>query len=161
MPDPIHKDRINKIQSVAGPDVIDQIGASVHDAAMKGGEANPMSRRDGLIGNYPMFTYPKKQTPDPTAAAAIGNGASVASVTEEDGPAIKVAKKDVDAAKEKRATEAEAERQAEKEKEKSAPKVEGIEANRLASTKAMEENAKKDKIQPPIDPAAGTLAQKK
>ena len=41
LPDPIHKARLDKLQSVAGPDVTDQIGATVHEAAMKGGDANP------------------------------------------------------------------------------------------------------------------------
>ena len=34
-------------------------------------------------------------------------------------------------------------------KESKEPKVEGIEANRIAATKKMEENAKKDKVTPP------------
>ena len=67
LPDPIHKDRVNKIQSIAGPDVTDQIGATVHDAAMKGADPNPAIVRDGPIKNYPMFKYPKTQTPDPAA----------------------------------------------------------------------------------------------
>ena len=34
-----------KIQSVAGPDVTDQIGASVHNSAMEGGEPLPGDNR--------------------------------------------------------------------------------------------------------------------
>ena len=163
LPDPTHKDRVNKIQSVAGPDVTDQIGATVHEAAMAGGDANPMKPRDGIIGNYPMFSYPKKQTPDPAEAAAVGNGAKLG---DSDAPAITVEKKAVDAAKEKRASEADAERAAEKLKEAAEPRVEGIEANRIAATKKMEANTKKDKVMPPATTDApvttgDALAQRK
>jgi hypothetical protein len=43
--DVLHEDRKFKIQSVAGPDVTDQIGASVHLSAMEGGEPFPGDNR--------------------------------------------------------------------------------------------------------------------
>jgi len=43
--DTLHADRKNKIQSVAGPDVTDQIGASVHNSAMEGGDPFPGDNR--------------------------------------------------------------------------------------------------------------------
>ena len=43
--DTLHQDRKQKIQSVAGPDVTDQIGRSVHNSAMEGGDANPGDNR--------------------------------------------------------------------------------------------------------------------
>lgn len=47
--DTLHADRKLKLQSVAGPDVTDQIGASVHNSAMEGGEPMPMDKRDNLV----------------------------------------------------------------------------------------------------------------
>ena len=162
LPDPIHKARVLKMQSIAGPDVIDQIGKTVHDAAMKGADANPALVRDGPIKNYPMFTYPKTQTPDPAATEAQANGAAL---PEDNAPAIVEDKKAVAAAKVLRATEATEERAAEKLKESKEPKIEGIEANRVAATKKMETDAKKGKELPPVvaEPAAAepSLAQKK
>jgi len=43
--DVLHADRKLKIQSVAGPDVTDQIGASVHLSAMEGGDPLPGDNR--------------------------------------------------------------------------------------------------------------------
>ena len=50
LPDPLHNARVLEIQSVAGPDITDQIGASVHNASMEGGEPNPEQRRNILRG---------------------------------------------------------------------------------------------------------------
>lgn len=43
--DVLHEDRKFKIQSVAGPDVTDQIGASVHLSSMEGTDAFPDANR--------------------------------------------------------------------------------------------------------------------
>ena len=58
--DPEHVKRTRSIQAVAGPDVTDQIGKSVHDMAVEGGDAIPHQDRD-LIGNYPMWNYHKQK----------------------------------------------------------------------------------------------------
>lgn len=60
LPDPLHEDRLTKIQSVAGTDITDQIGRSVHSAAMAGGEANPEQNRHLIRG--PGAPVPKVQT---------------------------------------------------------------------------------------------------
>jgi len=56
--DTLHEDRKQKIQSVAGPDVTDQIGASVHNSAMEGGDANPGALRN-IIGPEPKSFTPE------------------------------------------------------------------------------------------------------
>jgi len=43
--DVLHEDRKFKIQTVAGPDVTDQIGASVHNSSMEGADAFPDNNR--------------------------------------------------------------------------------------------------------------------
>jgi hypothetical protein len=43
--DVLHEDRKFKIQTVAGPDVTDQIGASVHNSSMEGVDAFPDNNR--------------------------------------------------------------------------------------------------------------------
>jgi hypothetical protein len=57
--DALHNDRVKQLQSVAGPDVTDQIGRSVHHAAMEGGEPHPEKSRK-VIDTPAMFNYPKK-----------------------------------------------------------------------------------------------------
>merc|ERR1712083_985829 len=57
--DTLHADRKNKIQSVAGPDVTDQIGASVHASAMEGGDPNPGDLRDNLVNPAPKSFTPE------------------------------------------------------------------------------------------------------
>jgi len=57
--DALHADRRNKIQSVAGPDVTDQIGGSVHNSAMEGGDPNPGQNR-AITGN----AIPSSFTPE-------------------------------------------------------------------------------------------------
>ena len=56
--DVLHEDRKFKIQSVAGPDVTDQIGASVHNSAVEGGDAFPDNNRS-ITG----YANPKSFTP--------------------------------------------------------------------------------------------------
>jgi hypothetical protein len=52
LPDALNEDRKQKIQSVAGPDVTDQIGRAVHNGAMEGGEPNPLDKRDLVSPGY-------------------------------------------------------------------------------------------------------------
>ena len=54
------------------------------------------------------------------------------------------------AASDKRANEEETSIKEERLKTAKEPKIEGIEANRVAYTKKMEADAKKDKVEPPI-----------
>ena len=126
----------------------DQIGKSVHDAAMKGGEPNPVTTnlKKGLIGNYPMFEYNHDNTPMPGEEHKVGD-------------TLKIDPKAIKAASEKRENEAAEALKEERLKEAKEPKIEGIEANRVAYAKKMEEAAKKDKITPPISaPAAAPAA---
>lgn len=48
---------MEKIDSVAGPDRITQIGESVHRSAMEGGDAVP-DRSRSVIGNHPSSFTP-------------------------------------------------------------------------------------------------------
>jgi hypothetical protein len=57
--DVLAKDRKFKIQTVAGPDVTDQIGASVHLSAMEGADAFPDENRH-ITG----YATPANFTPD-------------------------------------------------------------------------------------------------
>jgi hypothetical protein len=58
--DTLHEDRKQKLQSVAGTDVTDQISATVHGSAMEGGDPNPGAIRDGVTGyNTPASFVPK------------------------------------------------------------------------------------------------------
>ena len=56
--DTLHADRKLKIQSVAGPDVTDQIGTSVHNSAMEGGEPMPGDVRDNIVMEAPKSFAP-------------------------------------------------------------------------------------------------------
>lgn len=50
LPNTLHNDQMEKIDSVAGPDRITQIGESVHRSAMEGGDAVPdKSRTNGVL----------------------------------------------------------------------------------------------------------------
>lgn len=99
----IHNDRMQKIQSVAGPNTGAPIGASVHASSMEGGEPIPEGSRN-LIKNYPMFTYPAS----PSAPGAA-NG-----IPADDVPSVAVDPKAVEASKALRAKEAAADDKEEK-----------------------------------------------
>lgn len=106
LPNTLHNDQMQKIDSVAGPEVTDDhMSETVHRSSMEGGDANPDKSR-ALIKNFPMFNYP------------TGTGAPAAphSIPAEDPPSVHVDKEKVEASKAARAKEAEAER---KEEEKS------------------------------------------
>lgn len=106
---------------------------------MKGGDANPITTnlKKGIIGNYPMWNYNHDGIPIPGEE------------NKKNGEVLQVDPKAIKAANEKRETEEKAEISAERLKESKEKVIEGIEANRLAFTKKMEANAKKDKIEPP------------
>lgn len=90
---------MQKIQSIAGPDVIgDHIGESVHRSAMAGSDPNPDKSRN-LIDNYPMFNYPTGDDPNSPA-----NG-----IPKEDPPSVKIDPAKIEAAKQARAKEDEKE----------------------------------------------------
>jgi len=76
--DTLHADRKLKIQSVAGPDVTDQIGASVHASAMEGGEPMPGDKRDNIIGPAPKSFAPKYGVSTTRDAGDIAAEASAA-----------------------------------------------------------------------------------
>ena len=48
---------MEKLDSVAGPDRIDQIGESVHRSALEGGDALPNKSRS-VLGNHPSSFTP-------------------------------------------------------------------------------------------------------
>jgi hypothetical protein len=56
LPNTLHNDQMEKIDSVAGPDRIDQIGESVHRSAMEGGDAIPDKSRSVLKDHPASFT---------------------------------------------------------------------------------------------------------
>ena len=105
---------------------------------MKGGDPNPITTntKNGIIGNYPMFNYDHDQTKMPGEVSKVGD-------------TIQISPDALKAANEKRETEQKKQESEDRLKESKEPKVEGIEANRIASLKKMEENQKKDKIDPP------------
>jgi hypothetical protein len=107
---------------------------------MNGGDANPITTnlKEGIIGNFPMFNYNHDNIPMPIEE------------NKKNGESLQIDPKAVKEAKEKRETEEKAEISAERLKDSKQPVIEGIEANKLAFTKKMEANAKKDKIEPPI-----------
>lgn len=106
LPNTLHADQMNKIDSVAGPEVTDaHMSETVHRSAMEGGDANP-DRSRALIKNFPMFNYPAT----PSAPSAPN------SIPPEEAPSVHVDKAAIEASKAARAKEAEAER---KEEEKS------------------------------------------
>jgi len=65
--DPLHNARKLKIQSVAGPEYTDQIGASVHNSAMESGEPIPEPRRDMINPGFnPSFDHQKQASTNPS-----------------------------------------------------------------------------------------------
>ena len=87
MDDTLHADRKLKIQSVAGPDVTDQIGASVHNSAMEGGDPNPGDMRDGVTGHKTPASfapdYSKSTTKDAGDLAIEASKAAGAAINAE------------------------------------------------------------------------------
>lgn len=69
--DALHEDKKIKIQSVAGPDVTDQIGHAVHAAAMAGGEPNPEQNR-GIIGENTPKSFRPFEEPS-SASESVGD----------------------------------------------------------------------------------------
>jgi len=125
LPNTLHKDQMEKIDSVAGPERTDEhMSETVHRSAMEGGDAIPDKSRS-LIKNFPMFNYPKAQTA-PSAPHAI---------PEPEEPSVKVDPAKVEAAKAARAKEAETERKAE---EKAAAPVKEEKKASLAQKKDIE-----------------------
>jgi len=58
LPNTLHNDQMQKIDSVAGPQRTEgRMSESVHRSSMEGGDANPDKSR-ALIKNFPMFNYP-------------------------------------------------------------------------------------------------------
>lgn len=57
LPNTLHNDQMEKLDSVAGPDRIDQIGESVHRSALEGGDALPNKSRS-VLGNHPSSFTP-------------------------------------------------------------------------------------------------------
>lgn len=68
LPNTIHNDRMEKIDSVAGPDVTDQIGESVHRSAMEGGDAVPDKSRSVLKNHPASFTPDYSKSTSKSAA---------------------------------------------------------------------------------------------
>jgi len=64
---------MQKIDSVAGPDVIGQIGESVHRSAMEGGDANPDKSRS-VIGGHPASFTPEYGKSTTKSAGDIAEG---------------------------------------------------------------------------------------
>lgn len=76
--DALHAHKTIRIQSVAGRDVTDQIGRSVHNAAIEGGEANPEPRRD-MLGPAPKSFKPfEEESSAPADAGAQSEANSIA-----------------------------------------------------------------------------------
>lgn len=70
LPDTLHKDSLEKIDSVAGPEVTDGHNSeTVHRSAMEGGEPNPEARRDLIVKGYnPSFDHQKEASTNPPSS---------------------------------------------------------------------------------------------
>jgi hypothetical protein len=58
LPNTLHNDQMEKIDAVAGPDRITQIGESVHRSSVEGGDPVPDKSRS-VIGNHPASFTPQ------------------------------------------------------------------------------------------------------
>jgi len=96
LPNTLHNDQMQKIDSVAGPDRITQIGESVHRSAMEGGDANP-DRSRAFTGN----ATPASFTPDYSKTTVKSSGDAASADFKAKGEAIKAkeAEKAAEAAK--------------------------------------------------------------
>lgn len=125
------------IQSIAGPDVTDQIGASVHNAAMKGGDPTP--NRRNILGDHP-----ESFTPEPVDPIPAKNEPEIKAITEEEVKA--------DMKKEEEAKKSD-------EKKKDAP----VEAEKKAAKSAAEnlKDVKKEEAKADAEEKAAVAEEKK
>ena len=110
--DVLHEDRKFKIQTVAGPDVTDQIGASVHNSSMEGMDAFPDNNRHITGYKTPASFVPQYgvSTTKDSADVAAEERAALAKVKHAEEAKKAAEEEEIQAAREKETVKALAEK---------------------------------------------------